>query len=240
MDPTVNVLFASRSALFSVKNNPLQKIPFKRIVIDEVHEIVKVLQKSKPGPSTPQWFSDYKTDMIWGVTGTPHQVDYLSNLAVLGRLFRFPTAIYDELNIDVFRRCFLTHCIRKNANLKLLQPVIKEVVSSQMQAVDSVLYRAKAAFSVDEEEARKICFNILPYFELHQTKSTTEIGISIVKGRLKDEILVVENNLKRYREDEPGHKSMFDKLQRLTNENNFYNEVISILSQKQFECFICL
>lgn len=86
---------------------------------------------------------------MWGVTGTPHNVDYLSNLAVLGELFRFDKAFYEEININVFRRCFIEECIRKNCNFKLLEPVKKEVVMSKMQAVESVLYKAKAQFALN-------------------------------------------------------------------------------------------
>ena len=216
MKPYTNIILVSRSALAGLKNNPLEKIKFERIIIDEVHEIVKSLQKDKSS-NNPQYFLRYQTKMIWGVTGTPHQVDYLSNLTVLGQLLRFPPKLYDELNVDIFRRCFLEHCIRKNANTKLLPAVTREIVYSKMQAVDNILYSAKASYAMDEEEARKICFNILPAFELSGGKSTIETGIRIVKQRLNNEIEKVETSLKKYTESESGRKPFVEKLHRLTS-----------------------
>ncbi len=81
--------------------------------------------------------------MIWGVTGTPHHVDYFQNLKIIGKMLRFEPRIFDEDNINNFRRFFIENCIRKNGNLKNLPPVKKQLVYSQMQILENVLYKAK-------------------------------------------------------------------------------------------------
>lgn len=45
--------------------------------------------------------------MIWGVTGTPHHVDYFQNLKIIGKMLRFEPRIFDEDNINNFRRFFI-------------------------------------------------------------------------------------------------------------------------------------
>jgi hypothetical protein len=67
----------------------------------------------------------FDTEMIWGVTGTPYDVDYLDNLTVIGKMLQFSPRVYEQMNINNFRKFFLNYCIRKNTNLDNLPSVKK-------------------------------------------------------------------------------------------------------------------
>lgn len=255
-----DVVLTYREAIAEMVRRPdegqskvLEKVQWRRIIIDEFHELTRELKKF---PKKTLKFNTHLegfpavvrdvaifileavADFCWGITGTPDQLNFHEGVDHIFRLLRFSREDLRQSSDQALSHAFFMNCIRKNMRSVDLPPIESMACPVEFTQMMHLFYKSKYNYALDEAAAREMCSHILPEWELDEEfeQDKYQLAIQKVMERQTEEI----NRVKAELEQDPHNKKLESRHKSLLSEDHYYKSVINAISLNSFSCPICL
>jgi len=242
------------SQIFEKRAPRMFQTTFRRIIMDEFHELTSLMSKQASGKCDGvskdeiDMLEFYKTliridrRFTWGITGTPDSLNYASEADSLFRLLDLNQQFNQAENFFKLKDEFVSTCMRKNlrsVDLPALKKIVRNVSFGWLQ---NILYKGKLNYALDKRAAQEICSHLLKQWrdleEEGAGKDYIQAGIEAIQAKYKAEICEVEEQIVKAKAG--NEKNLQERLRVLKSEGNFFSEVIQLVSQKGFNCPICM
>jgi len=174
--------------------------------------------------------------LTWGVTGTPNNLNYFKEATPLIKLLNLSDEFNRSNAFFKIKDRFVTSCMRKNprnVDLPELKKSLEKVYFGQLQ---NILYKGKLNYALNKKAAEEICSHLLPQWSSLEFKTQIQTAIETIKAKHYEEVIDTQNKLMKSQ----GDKMLISKLEILNSEDNFFTEVIRLISQNTFDCPLCL
>jgi len=255
---THRLIIEKGNDLFTKHCPQIFKTSFRRVIMDEFHELTAYMTEQALASEKGK---DYKGGQLkhnmvdfcrtlskiegkftWGITGTPDSLNYYAEAEPLFILLNLNHEYKNTASTFAkFKDEFVSTCMRKNPRSVDLPGLRKSVQNVHFGQIQNILYKGKLNYALDKKAAEEICSHLLKQWRKFDSgeKDYIQVGIETIKKRQQEEIMTLESLLK-----ERGRREDNDILQKrleiLRSEGNFFEEVIKLISQKSFECPVCL
>ena len=234
----------------------IREIMWKRVIIDEVHEITNQLRKFKKknlhlntdlvgDAATARDLILYLQHVIrrftWGITGTPDNLNFYQGVDPIFNVLDYKK---EDLSLSSFKAleyAFFKRSIRKNVRSTDLPPLEKSTRAVAFTQIQKMVYKGKIQYALDEETAREICSHLLPDWNIDQSEGEDKFlkAAEQIQEHHRRELELYEKQITESK-DEKENPLAKTHLENLKSEDNYYTKVIQALSKENFNCPICL
>ena len=240
-----DVVLTDRETFSAKASHPsLNAVVWRRIVLDEFHELTVELAKAQKQANKSNWIFKFltnllrlRTDFTWGITGTPENLNFHSGIDTLFKFLRYDEK-YLQINVlSAIKSTFVKNCIRQNVNTVDLPPLRKSTISVEFGQMQQLLYKGKLHSTHGEAAAYELCSCLLPEWRLLNDYERDQYSAAIKKVHEKHQKDLQE--IQQLAASNPKDQILQIRLKNLSSEENFYSEMIKVLSQEIFECPLC-
>jgi len=255
---THRLIIEKGNELFAKHCPQIFRTSFRRVIMDEFHELTAYMTEQALAAEKGKDYkgAQLKHNMIdfcrtlskierkftWGITGTPDSLNYYAEAEPLFILLNLNHEYKNTASTFAkFKDEFVSACMRKNPRSVDLPRLSKSVQNVYFGQIQNILYKGKLNYALDKKAAEEICSHLLKQWRKLDTgeKDYIQVGIETIRKRQQEEILTLQNLLKE-RGRKEDNEILQKRLETLRSEGNFFEEVIRLISQKSFECPVCL
>ncbi|KAL4472296.1 hypothetical protein ABPG72_011657 [Tetrahymena utriculariae] len=241
----------------------LFNIHFNRVVYDEMHEISQTLisqKQSQKQEERKEQDLDYndiffkknienfflaiqniKRRYSWGVTGTPDNLNFSNDSFPMVFLLNLSEEYYTLNQYDQLQDSFIKHNMRSNPRSVPLPKLTKHIELIFMKQIQNILVQGKMrSICKDEMQAREILSFFSQQYEFLEDLDDKTFPQAIKMIREMQEIQLKKINDQIKKESDAKNKNNLKiRAEMLLSEDNFYDDIIKIIQNQQFECNIC-
>jgi SNF2 family DNA or RNA helicase len=241
-----NIVLIHRKILYSHSVKiVLGLINWKRIILDEIHEIINGLDKYDRSLTTSDVIlfqnalKQMKTKMIWGLTGTISDL-YDAQLKTIFDIigFSYNKYIASDKAWTNIKTEFVRNAIRRNPKPKLPKLIInqKYVKFTRLQWL---LYK-NAQMVGNHLSVNELCSHTSNTWKIIDEESTTEMVINYLLKKRQLKIDQLEIDKKKYSLLPNEYKTLEQRIKTYKEANDLFQDVIEKLESDDNECPICL
>ncbi|EAS01636.1 helicase carboxy-terminal domain protein (macronuclear) [Tetrahymena thermophila SB210] len=260
-----DIILTHRAAIQVVQiENPnlktLFNVHFNRVVYDEMHEISQTLISSKQNEERKEQDLDQidvffkkniehffraiqniKRRFSWGVTGTPDNLNFSNDSFPMVFLLNLCEEYYTLNQYDQLQDSFIKNNMRSNPRSVPLPDLQKHIEQIYMKQIQNILVQGKMrSVCKDEIQAREILSFFSQQYEFLEDLDEKSFPQAIKMIREMQELQLRKINEQiKIESDAKNKNNLKIRAEMLLSEDNFYNDIIKIIQNQQFECNIC-